>query len=147
VLPVEGAPLVFSTGYAHGVTLKIDGYGRQIAGAAGPPRMPLKAATWSTPPGIGATNFGDSVTASLHGILGPSTLIRGRGFRPLMNAHGTHMGSWAGGRRRGRSSFGRQDTVHLRADQAWACCVDGIMLKRTRRGKELKVDWKSVKTQ
>src|ERR1700730_8720065 len=137
VLPVEGAPLVFSTGYAHDVTLKLtstDGKSLDLAATADAAQGGYVIDTT----GIGATNFGDSVTAALHGYWGFDP-YQGPSFR-LMNAHASKWELAAGDD--AALIIGRQDTVHLRADSVG--CVDGIMLKDP-AGKELKVDWKSVK--
>src|ERR1700675_3187137 len=137
VLPVEGAPLVFSTGYAHDVTLNLtsaDGTSLDLPATADATQGGYVIDT----AGIGATNFGDSVTASLHGYWGFDA-YQGPSFR-LMNAHARTWELVAGDD--AALIIGRQDTVHLRADSVG--CVDGIMLKDP-AGKDLKVDWKSVK--
>src|ERR1700731_3010956 len=84
VLPVEGAPLVFSTRYAHDVTLKLtsaDGTSLDLPATADAAQGGYIIDT----AGIGAMNFGDSVTASLHGYWGFDA-YQGPSFR-LMNAH------------------------------------------------------------
>src|SRR5882762_6179604 len=137
VLPVEGAPLVFSTGYAHDVTLNLttaDGKSLDLPAAADAPQGGYVIDT----AGIGATSLGDSVQASLHGYWGFDA-YQGPSFR-LMNARARTWELAAGDE--AALIIGRQDTVHLRADSVG--CVDGIMLKDP-DGKELKVDWKSVK--
>src|ERR1700730_5404607 len=137
VLPVEGAPLVFSTGFAHDVTLKLtgtDGKSLELPATADAAQGGYVVDT----AGIGATNFGDSVTASLHGYWGFDA-YQGPSFR-LMNARARTWELVAGDD--AALIIGRQDTVHLRADSVG--CVDGIMLKDP-AGKDLKVDWKSVK--
>src|SRR6202035_5746884 len=82
--------------------------------------------------------LGDSVHASLQGYWGFEP-YRGPSF-VLMNAHSKTWELAAGDE--DALVVGRQDTVHLRADSV--SCVDGIMLKDP-SGKELKVEWKSVK--
>jgi hypothetical protein len=137
VLPVEGAPLVFSTRYAHDVKLTLtstDGTSLDFPATADPAQGGYVIDT----AGIGAANFGDSVTASLHGYWGFDA-YQGPSFR-LMNARARTWELAAGDD--AALIIGRQDTVHLRADSVG--CVDGIMLKDP-GGKELKVDWKSVK--
>jgi len=137
VLPVEGAPLVFSTNFAHDVTLSLtDTDGRT---------MELPATPDATQGGyvvdtaaLGSTTLGDSVQASLHGYWGFDA-YQGPRFR-LMNAHAKNWELASGDD--SALIIGRQDTVHLRADNV--SCVDGIMLKDP-AGKELKADWKSVK--
>ncbi len=137
LLPVEGAPLVFSTRYAHDVKLTLtstDGTSLDFPATADAAQGGYVIDT----AGIGAANFGDSVTASLHGYWGFDA-YQGPTFR-LMNARARTWELAAGDD--AALIIGRQDTVHLRADSVG--CVDGIML-RDPGGKELKVDWKSVK--
>jgi hypothetical protein len=137
VLPVEGAPLVFSTGFAHDVTLSLtgaDGNTVELPAKADPTQGGFVVDTL----GLGAMALGDSVQASLHGFWGFDP-YQGPRFR-LMNAHARTWELATGDD--AALIIGRQDTVHLRADNV--SCVDGIMLKDP-AGKELKVDWKSVK--
>jgi hypothetical protein len=136
VLPVEGAPLVFSTGFARDMTLRLTGADGKTL------ELPAKAdATQggyvidTTP--LGAASLGDSVQASLIGYWGFDP-YQGPRFR-LMNAHAR---TWELAGDDSALIVGRQDTVHLRADNV--SCVDGIML-RDPAGKELKADWKPVK--
>ena len=86
---------------------------------------------------LGAASLGDTVEASLHGFWGFDA-YEGPRFR-LMNAHAR---SWQLAGDDSALIVGRQDTVHLRADNV--SCVDGIMLKDP-AGKEIKPDWKPVK--
>jgi len=137
VLPVEGAPLVFSTGYAHNVTLTLTGTdGKSVNLPATPD--PTQGGYVVDTSGLGSTTPGDSVEASLRGYWGFDA-YQGPQFR-LMNAHARSWELAAGDE--AALVVGRQDTVHLRA--ASVSCVDNIMLKDP-AGKELKADWKSVK--
>jgi len=137
VLPVEGAPLVFSTGFAHDVTLSLtttDGKTLNLPATADATQGGYVVDT----SGLKSAALGDSVQASLRGFWGFDA-YQGPRFR-LMNAHARN---WE--LARGDDApliVGRQDTVHLRADSV--SCVDGIMLKDP-AGKELRTDWKSVK--
>lgn len=136
VLPVEGAPLVFSTGFAHDVTLSLtgsDGKTLELPATADPTQGGYVIDTAA----LGATTLGDSVQASLRGYWGFEP-YQGPRFR-LMNARAR---TWELAGDDTALIIGRQDTVHLRADNV--SCVDGIML-RDPAGKELKADWKSVK--
>ena len=137
VLPVDGAPLVFSTGYAHDVTLSVtgkDGKTIDLPAVADAARGGYVVDTAA----LHSENIGDSVHASLQGYWGFER-YRGPGFL-LTNAHPTTWGLALGDE--DALVVGRQDTVHLQADTV--SCVDGIMLKDP-AGKELKVDWKTVK--
>ncbi len=137
VLPVEGAPLVFSTDYAHDLSLRLTGVdGKAID-------LPAKADALQggylvDTSGLPAADLGDSVQASLHGRWGFDS-YDGPSFR-LMNAHAVAWKLAAGDA--GALIVGRQDTVHFSADSV--SCIDGIMLKDP-AGKELKVEWKTVK--
>jgi hypothetical protein len=136
VLPVEGAPLVFSTGFAHDVTLSLtgtDGKTLELPATADPTQGGYVVDTAA----LGHATLGDSVQASLHGLWGFDA-YQGPRFK-LMNAHAS---SWALAGDDSALIVGRQDTVHLRADNV--SCVDGIML-RDPGGKELKAEWKAVK--
>jgi len=137
VLPVEGAPLVFSTGYAHDMTLSLtgsDGKSLELPATANAAQGGFVIDT----SGLGSAVLGDSVQATLKGYWG---------FEPyrgptvyLRNAHATAWELAAGDQ--AALIVGRQDTVRLRADSV--SCVDGIILKDP-AGKELKVDWKKLK--
>jgi hypothetical protein len=137
VLPVEGAPLVFATGFAHDVTLKLTGSdGKTMALPATPD--PTQGGYVVDTAAIGNAAFGDSMQASLAGYWGFES-YQGPSFR-LMNARARTWELAAGDD--ATLVVGRQDTIHLRADNV--SCVDNIMLKDP-AGKELKADWKSVK--
>ena len=136
VLPVEGAPLVFSTGYAHDMALRFSG----AAGAS----LDLPAHADAARGGfvvdtgkLGAAQLGDSVTAQLHGAWGFEP-YEGPTFR-LMNAHAA---GWQLAPGEAAVIVGRQDTIHLHAESV--SCIDSIMLKDP-GGKELKTEWKRLK--
>jgi hypothetical protein len=137
VLPVDGAPLVFSTGYAHDVTLSLigkDGTSIELPANADAAQGGYLVDTSA----LHSAGLGDSVHATLQGYWGFDR-YHGPGFE-LMNAHAKAWELAAGDE--DALVVGRQDTVHLRADSVG--CVDGIMLKDP-GGKELKADWKRVK--
>lgn len=137
VLPVEGAPLVFSTGYAHDMKLSLtgsDGKTLELAATADAAQGGFVLDT----SGLRSAVLGDSVQGTLRGYWGFEP-YRGPSFR-LMNAHATAWQLAAGDA--SALIVGRQDTVHLRADSVG--CVDGIML-RDPAGKELKAEWKKLK--
>jgi hypothetical protein len=137
VLPVDGAPLVFSTAYAHDLTLSLTGKDDKS--------IDLPATADAVQGGyvvdtaaLHSASLGDSVHASLQGYWGFER-YRGPSF-VLMNAHSKTWELAAGDE--DALVVGRQDTVHLRADSV--SCVDGIMLKDP-AGKQLKAEWKSVR--
>lgn len=137
VLPVEGAPLAFSTHYAHDIALVLSGKdGKTI-------RLPARAdATQGgyvvNTAGLQAATLGDSVRASLQGYWGFEP-YQGPGFQ-LTNARKNDWALAEGDE--DALIVGRPDTVHLRTDNV--SCVDTIML-RDPDGKELKAEWKPVK--
>jgi hypothetical protein len=137
VLPVDGAPLVFSTGYAHDVTLSLtgtDGKSIEVPATADAVQGGYVVDTSA----LHSVGLGDSVHASLKGYWGFDR-YHGPGFL-LMNAHAKTWELAAGDE--DALVVGRQDTVHLRADSV--SCVDGIMITDP-AGKQLKAEWKSVK--
>ena len=137
VLPVDGAPLVFSTAYAHGLTLSLTGKdGKSIDLPATADAVQGGYVVDTT--ALHSVSMGDSVHASLLGFWGFER-YRGPSF-VLMNALSKTWELAAGDE--DALVVGRQDTVHLRADSV--SCVDGIMLKDP-AGKQLKAEWKNVK--
>jgi hypothetical protein len=137
VLPVDGAPLAFSTGYAHDLTLSLTGRdGKTIAlpAHADPIRGGYVVDTSNLTPAA----LGDNIHASLKGYWGFEP-YEGPSFR-LINVHARSWELSAGDE--AALIVGRQDTIHLLADSV--SCVDAIML-RDPGGKELKVDWKTTR--
>ncbi|GAC1330090.1 MAG: hypothetical protein NVS1B6_04510 [Steroidobacteraceae bacterium] len=137
VLPVDGAPLVFSTAYAHDLTLSVtgkDGKNIDLPATADAVQGGYVIDTAA----LHAAPLGDSVRASLQGYWGFER-YHGPNF-VLMNAHSKTWELAAGDEE--ALVVGRQDTVHLQAQSV--SCVDGIML-RDPAGKALKAEWKTVK--
>jgi hypothetical protein len=138
VLPVEGAPLVFSTGYAHDVTLSLSARdGKTIRLPAKPDAERGGFAVDTS--GLSTAQFADNIQGSLQGYWGFEP-FDGPGFQ-LVNSHTQ---AWElAAKDAGALIVGREGTVHLQA--ANVDCVDGIMLKDP-AGKELRADWKRVKS-
>jgi len=137
VLPVEGAPLVFSTRYAHDMVLSVAGSdGRNID-------LPVRADAQQggfvvDTSGLHGAILGDNVHASLHGGWGFDD-YDGPGFQ-LVNAHSQ---AWeVAGKEQSVLIVGREETIHLQAGTV--SCVDGLMV-RDASGKDLKPEWKRVK--
>jgi hypothetical protein len=136
VLAVDGAPLVFSTGYAHQMTLRlqtksgktIDEVVQPDAASGG---LVLEAKDLS------ASDFGNSIDASLHGYWGFEK-YDGPTFR-LENTHAQHWELASADRE--ALIVGREDTIHLSTDDA--SCVDTILVKDS-TGKEIKTQWKAT---
>jgi hypothetical protein len=137
VLPVDGAPLAFSTSYAHNLTLSVTG--RDAKTIELPAHAdPVQGGYVIDTSGLGGAVLGDSVHAMLKGYWGFDP-YEGPTFR-LINVHAKSWDLAAGDE--AALIVGRQDTVHLQADSV--SCVDAIMLKDP-AGKELKVDWKTTR--
>jgi hypothetical protein len=137
VLPVDGAPLAYSTAYAHDLTLSVTGHDAKTIDL--PTHAdPVQGGYVVDTSKLGSTVLGDSVHAVLKGYWGFDP-YEGPTFR-LINVHAKTWDLAAGDE--SALIVGRQDTVHLQADSV--SCVDGIMLKDP-GGKELKVDWKATR--
>ena len=136
VLPVEGAPLVFSTDYAHEMTLSLTTKDKTVD-------MPLKADPVEgglvvDTSALAGIHLGDSMQGSVHGYWGFEK-YDGPTFR-FVNPHAQ---AWQLGLSDPASLIaGREEIIHLRAGST--SCIDTILLKDP-AGKELKTDWKAVK--
>jgi hypothetical protein len=137
VLPVEGAPLVFATGFAYDMALTLmgqDGKGIDLPARADPEQGGFVIDTQA----LGSTRLGESVQGVLHGRWGFEE-YRGPSFQ-LVNATTQ---SWAlGDQESGGLIVGREELVHLQANSV--SCIDSIML-RDPAGKEIKTEWKTLK--
>jgi hypothetical protein len=137
ILPVEGAPLVFSTAYAHDLALRLsarDGTTVDLPARAEAERGGFAVDTSA----LRNVSLGDTMRASLHGYWGfdkyegPSFQLVDAREQPWRLAAGDEAAL----------IIGRTDTVHLRAGSVG--CIEAIALKDP-AGKELKLVWKSVK--
>jgi hypothetical protein len=137
VLPVDGAPLAFSTAYAHDLTLSLTGHDAKSIDLPAHADAMQGGYVVDTSK-LGSVVLGDSVHAVLKGYWGFDP-YEGPTFR-LINVHAKSWDLAAGDE--AALIVGRQDTVHLQADSV--SCVDAIMLKDP-AGKELKVDWKTTR--
>jgi hypothetical protein len=137
VLPVEGAPLVFSTHYVHDIALSLtgsDGRTVELPAAADAQQGGFVIDTAA----LGKVSLGDAVVGTLHGSWGFDAYQA-----PTFHLVNARQQPWALPLSdQGALVVGREGTVHLTADSVG--CVDRIMLKDS-AGKELKVDWKPVK--
>jgi hypothetical protein len=137
VLPVEGAPLVFSTHYVHDVALSLtgsDGRTLELPASADARQGGFVVDTTA----LGTVALGDSVVGTLHGYWGFDLYQA-----PTFHLVNTRQQPWAlPPADQSALVIGREGTIHLTADSVG--CVDHIMLKDG-AGKELKVDWKPVK--
>jgi hypothetical protein len=136
VLPVEGAPLVFSTGYAHDLHLSLTGSNGKtidLPARADPEQGGLVVDT----SGIGSASLGNEVRGNLKGYWGFAPFA-GPSFQ-LVNARAQ---SWRLAADEGAAIVGREDTIHLEASSV--SCIDRIMV-RDPAGKELKATWKPLR--
>jgi hypothetical protein len=136
VLPVEGAPLVFSTGYAHDLHLSVTGSDGKTIDLPARPDAQQGGLVIDTS-GAESARLGNTVHASLKGYWGFEPFA-GPGFE-LVNAR---QESWQLPADESAAIVGRQDTIHLRASSV--SCIDRIML-RDPAGKELEAEWKPVR--
>jgi hypothetical protein len=137
VLPVEGAPLVFSTAYARDMTLAVtgaDGKVIELPAHADAERGGLVVDTSALAP----ARLGESVHAALHGYWGFDP-YQGPVFR-LVGAHAQPWQLLAGDE--GALIVGRVDTAHLRAGDV--SCLESITMQDAAAGKQT-LEWKSVK--
>lgn len=141
VLPADGAPLVFSTGYARDLVLQLQEGDKKV-------ELPLKAdpakggfvvdndaLTQNDSASISALH-GD-LTGSLHGFWG-FTPFQG----PSFHLQGAREQKWQlASADQDALIIGRDDTLHFQGEDT--TCVESIHA-RDAAGKELKAEWKPV---
>jgi hypothetical protein len=135
VLPVEGAPLVFSTGYARDMHLSLtgsDGKTIELPARADPEQGGFVIDT----SGLGKASLGSEVHGALEGHWGFES-FDGPAFQ-LVNAREEN---WQLAADESAAIVGREDTIHLEASSV--SCIDHIMV-RDPAGKELEAQWKPV---
>lgn len=137
VLPVEGAPLIFATELAHGLTLNMeneDGDPVEVPAKPDAERGGLVAQTETLKP----ANFDEEVTATLHGTWGfqqfegPRFSLRSPRSAKLVVAS----------KDASALIVGREDDLHLQVEDA--VCVKDIVV-RDRKGEKLTSTWKRTK--
>ena len=137
VLPVEGAPLVFSTEYAHHTFLRVAGKHGEAIDLPATADAAQGGFVIDTSP-LQAASLEDRFQGSLHGYWGFEK-FDGPGFQ-LVN---THSQAWTpSSQDDGSLIVGRANTIHLQAGSV--ACIDRIMVKDP-AGKELRVEWSPVK--
>ncbi|HUY80412.1 MAG TPA: hypothetical protein VMU92_01670 [Acidobacteriaceae bacterium] len=136
-LPVEGAPLVFSTGYARNLMLHLQAANGKSVNLPLTPDAVRGGLDVDTKPLQGAV-IGSDVKASIRGYWGFEPFTG-----PAVRLQGAHAQTWKIADEGDNSLVvGRDDTLTLEADDA--SCVDGIEY-RNAAGKALKANWKLVK--
>src|SRR5258708_29540783 len=137
VLPVEGAPLVFSSAIAHDFFLHIPGKdGKEI-------RLPARADAISggfvvDTHNVEGANLDAQLTGTLHGFWG---------FEPYegpnFHLRSSRTSQWViPASEQSALIVGREDTFHLQSDSA--VCVGEIKIQDA-QGKEIKTAWKLTK--
>lgn len=137
VLPVEGAPLVFSTAYARDLALRLTGKNGRILDL--PARADAEQGGFVVnTAALGKKDLGDDIRATLHGHWGFSD-YQGPSFQ-LVNAQARALSLLPS--ENGDLIVGREDVVHLQAVSVG--CIEDVMLEDA-SGKQVKADWKTVK--
>src|ERR1700733_7987619 len=136
VLAVDGAPLAFSTGYAHDMTLSLagkDGKVIDLAARADAQRGGFVIDT-ST---LAAAALSDGMRGSLHGYWGFEKYDG-----PSFQLVGAPAQKWQlAATDEGALIVGREDSVHLQAGSV--TCVAGVTVKEA-AGRELKAAWTAL---
>ena len=138
VLPVDGAPLVFSTEIAHDFVLRITGKGGSVTDLPAKPD-PARGGFVIDSHALVSANLDSDVSGKLHGNWGFDS-FEGPAFH-LRNAHPA---TWsAGPADQGGLIVGRVDTLHLHSE--CAVCVEEVTVQDSQH-KDLKANWKALKT-
>ncbi len=134
ILPVDGEPTIFSTQYAHGLTLHLQGAGGKALDLPTEPDAAQGGFVVPTPVLLNA-GLGKNVEATVHGYWGfdPYT-------GPSFRLRSTEGADWTvADADRNALVVGRDDDLHLRSDAA--ACVDTLTFHDA-AGKEGKATWK-----
>ena len=137
VLPVEGAPLVFSTDYAHDVVLHVQtkaGLAIDLPATADAARGGFLIDTHA----LHAGDLDAGITGTLRGYWGFQAFDG-----PTFQLQSARPAKWVLASEDATALVvGRQDVFHLQSERA--PCVDHVAMK-DQRGKPLKVTWKLLK--
>jgi hypothetical protein len=138
VLPVEGAPLVFSTEYAHDLFLRITGKNGEMIDLPATADAEQGGFVVDTS-SLANASLADRFQGALQGYWGFEKFT-GPGFQ-MVN---THSQAWTPTvADESPLVVGRANTIHLQAGSV--ACIDRIMVKDP-AGKELRVEWSTVKS-
>jgi len=137
VLPVEGAPLVFSTQLAYNLVLHVEtksGAALDLPAKADPVRGGFVIRTQALQP----VKFDGEASGILRGDWGFSSFEG-----PRFHLRASHAQQWTVAAKDSRALIvGREDTLHLQS--ADTCCVNAVLTKDA-SGKTLKAEWKAPK--
>lgn len=138
VLPVDGAPLVFSTEIAHDFVLRIMGKGGSVTDLPAKPD-PARGGFVIDSRALVSANLDSDVNGTLHGNWGFDS-FEGPAFH-LRNAHPA---TWSVALAdQGALIVGRVDTLHLHSE--CAVCVEEVTVQDNQHT-DLKANWKTLKT-
>jgi hypothetical protein len=141
VLPVEGAPIVFSGELAHDFVLQIpakSGKGTDLPATADPARGGFLVDTRGLQTGSADQLAAGTVNGSIHGFWGYQTFDG-----PKFHLVSAHPAKWmVPATDQNGLVVGRDDTLHLQSDQA--ACVEQVTFKNP-LGKEVKANWRLSK--
>jgi hypothetical protein len=136
VLPVEGAPLVFSTGYAHDLVLRVkekSGLSADLPVHADAARGGVVIDTHTLRAGLDA-----ELTGTVRGYWGFEAFDG-----PNLHLRSAHTAKWTMAAADASALVvGREDVLHMQADDA--ACVDQVSIK-DEHGKTAKAVWKLTK--
>jgi len=136
VLPTEGAPLVFATGYAHNVVLQLKGKNGKFVDLAVKADAE-KGGFVANTAGLSPSNFGDVLDGSLSGYWGFEAYDG-----PEFHLENTHPQHWQIVDQDQNFAIAGQDAVLQLATEN-AACVDSILLQKP-TGDTIKEEWKPV---
>lgn len=135
VLPVEGAPLVYSTPIAHDLALRVSaksGKSIDLPAAADAARGGFVVDTH----GVKLAEFGDDFSGTLHGIWGFQAFDG-----PAFQFRAPQVSSWKiSGDDMSALIVGREDTLHI--NSSCISCVEQVKVVGA-AGKDLKATWKA----
>jgi hypothetical protein len=137
VLPVEGAPAVFATDFAHGLTLHLEGKGGKSLDL---PAKPDAARGGFVVPvdALAKGDLGNEVKATVHGFWGFAPWTG-----PTFKLESTADAHWTVPEADSSALVvGREDELHLVSPSA--ACVDDVSFKDA-QGKQTKATWKLTK--
>ncbi len=138
VLPVDGAPLVFSTEIAHDFALRLKGKNGTVVDLPASPDPAQGGFVIANTEGLTSASLDSSVSATLHGNWGFDSFEG-----PAFHLRSARAASWSVlPEDRSGLIVGRVDTLHLHSESA--VCVKDVS-GEDKQGKEIKTTWKSTK--
>ena len=137
VLPVEGAPLVFSTGLAHDFAITVqnaNGTSTELPAVADAARGGLAIDTHA----LQGNQFSPRSVGKLHGFWGYQPFTG-----PDFDLRAARTAKWTvAAADQSALIVDREDTLHLQSDSA--ACVEHLVM-RDQQGKEIEATWKLTK--